>query len=304
VSPLGVIAAAASAAAAASVLWLLVPPSPRLGKRVRPYVSPGAPKVRGDDTTVRAVFGPMVERLVSRAGRLLAPGADQELAVRLRQAGIGPEGTDADRVASFRVGQIRSVAVAAIGGAVLASLVGLPSAGVVGVTLAGGVSGWGRTRGRLERLIEERRQRMRIEIYTIDQILALRVRAGGGVVHAVSRLAERGRGEVVAELNEALRLHRSGMSAAAAFARVADLSPEPACARTYRLLAVADERGVDLAAGLVTLAEDVRETRREALKRAATRRRAAMLVPTIALLAPTLLLFVAAPLPFLLTGWR
>jgi len=29
-----------------------------------------------------------------------------------------------------------------------------------------------------------------------------------------------------------------------------------------------------------------------------------MLVPTIALLAPTLLLFVAAPLPYLLTGWR
>jgi hypothetical protein len=29
-----------------------------------------------------------------------------------------------------------------------------------------------------------------------------------------------------------------------------------------------------------------------------------MLVPTIAILAPVLMLFVAAPLPSLITGWR
>lgn len=145
---------------------------------------------------------------------------------------------------------------------------------------------------------------MRIEIYTIDQLLALRVRAGGAVLQAVNQVIGRGRGEVVADLAEAVRLHRAGMTVFEAFQRVADATPEPSCARTYRLLAIADERGVDLAAGLLALAEDVRETRREAMKRAATRRRAAMLVPTIALLAPTLLLFVAAPLPYLLTGWR
>ena len=40
------------------------------------------------------------------------------------------------------------------------------------------------------------------------------------------------------------------------------------------------------------------------IKRSATKRRAAMLVPTIAVLAPVLILFVAAPLPFVITGWR
>jgi Flp pilus assembly protein TadB len=128
----------------------------------------------------------------------------------------------------------------------------------------------GRTRGRVERALEERTTRMRIEIYTIDQLLALRVRAGGAVMQAVMQVVERGRGEVVAELAEAIRLHRAGLSVAESFRRVADLSPEPACARTYRLLGIADERGVDLAAGLLALAEDVRETRREAMKRAAT----------------------------------
>jgi pilus assembly protein TadC len=82
------------------------------------------------------------------------------------------------------------------------------------------------------------------------------------------------------------------------------LTPEPYCSRTYRLLASAEERGSDLAGSLLALSEDVRESRREAIKRSATKRRAAMLVPTIAVLAPVLIIFVAAPLPYLITGWQ
>ncbi|MGD2060479.1 MAG: type II secretion system F family protein, partial [Acidimicrobiia bacterium] len=89
-----------------------------------------------------------------------------------------------------------------------------------------------------------------------------------------------------------------------AFRRIAELTPEPFCSRTYRLLAAAEERGADLASALLALSEDVRETRRESIKRTATKRRAAMLVPTIAILAPVLILFVAAPLPYLITGWQ
>jgi Flp pilus assembly protein TadB len=145
---------------------------------------------------------------------------------------------------------------------------------------------------------------MRIEIYTVNQLLAMRIRAGGGVIQAVKAITKRGSGEVVSELEEALRLHRAGWAGADAFRRIADLSPEPFCTRTYRLLAAAEERGADLAAALLALSEDVRETRREALKRSGTRRRAAMLVPTIAILAPVLILFVAAPLPYLITSWQ
>jgi pilus assembly protein TadC len=145
---------------------------------------------------------------------------------------------------------------------------------------------------------------MRNEVYTVNQLLAMRVRAGGGVVHAVSSTVARGRGEVINELADALRLHRAGWRAGDAFRRIAELTPEPFCSRTYRLLASAEERGADLAGALLDLAEDVRETRRESIKRSATKRRAAMLVPTIAILAPVLILFVAAPLPSLITGWR
>jgi len=166
------------------------------------------------------------------------------------------------------------------------------------------VVGSTRTRGRLDRAIESRRETMKVEIYTVNQLLAMRVRAGGGVVQAVRATIDRGSGEVVSELAEALRLHRSGWRGPDAFRRIAELTPEPFCSRTYRLLASAEERGADLAGALLSLSEDVRETRREAIKRSATKRRAAMLVPTIAILAPVLILFVAAPLPYLITGWQ
>ncbi|MGH8912312.1 MAG: type II secretion system F family protein, partial [Acidimicrobiia bacterium] len=248
--------------------------------------------------------GPIVMRLATTLGRRLDSAGDEGLARRLRQAGFHPDLDDAERVSAFRLRQLRSLAVWGGGAGLVAAALGLSTPGLVGLGMVGAVAGVGRTRGRVERVLERRQLRMRIEIYTVDQLLALRVRAGGGVIQAVNQVIARGRGEVVDELAEGVRLHRAGMTVGEAFGRVADLSPEPACARTYRLLAIADERGVDLAAGLLALAEDVREARREAMRRAATKRRAAMLIPTIALLAPTLLLFVAAPLPYLLTGWR
>lgn len=304
-SPLMLIAGLASALAVGGLMWLLIPPTPRLAGRVRPYVSPSGVGLSAQTgSSLARVFGPIVMRLATGFGRRLDKAGDEGLARRLRQAGIYPELDDGARVATFRVRQLGALAAWAGGGGLVAAALGMGTPGIMGLAIVGGIAGVGRTRGRVERALTARQMKMRIEIYTVDQLLALRVRAGGGVVQAVGQVVARGHGEVVSELAEALRLHRAGMSASEAFRRIADLSPEAACARTYRLLAIADERGVDLAGGLLSLAEDVRETRREAMRRAATKRRAAMLVPTIALLAPTLLLFVAAPLPYLLTGWR
>jgi tight adherence protein C len=207
-------------------------------------------------------------------------------------------------VSAYRVTQLRSMVVATglgllAGWAIDASMV--QRIALVGLGVLVGAT---RQRSRIEKAIETRRELMRIEVYTVNQLLAMRVRAGGGVVHAVSSTVARGRGEVISELADALRLHRAGWRAGDAFRRIAELTPEPFCSRTYRLLASAEERGADLGGALLDLAEDVRETRRESIKRSATKRRAAMLVPTIAILAPVLILFVAAPLPSLITGWR
>ena len=80
--------------------------------------------------------------------------------------------------------------------------------------------------------------------------------------------------------------------------------PSPPRARTYKLFAAGAERGVDLVDGLRTLSEDLRDARREEIRTTATKRRAAMLVPTIAVLAPVMLLFIAAPLPSIVFGSR
>ena len=306
VSPLTLIAAGATALVAALLVRALFPPARSLASRINPYLAPSATISRRSSTTgpLTAVFGPMIRSLAESVGRLLERSGEQVTSLQLRQAGWYRDVTEEEAVPAFRLAQLRSMAIG-VG-------VALPLGQVLGLTLIqrvvlaglGLVVGATRQRSALVSAVTDRRDRMRIEIYTINQLLAMRVRAGGGVVHAVQEVVRRGDGEVVAELSDALRLHRSGWRAGDAFRRIAELTPEPFCGRTYRLLATAEERGADLAPALLDLAEDVRETRRESIRRSATKRRAAMLLPTIGILAPVLILFVAAPLPYLITGWR
>ncbi|MGH8874079.1 MAG: type II secretion system F family protein [Acidimicrobiia bacterium] len=313
--PLAVLGALASGVTAALAVGLVARPPRRLGPRVRPYaivsrtslgrsadVLAGFP--RGSGGPVASLVRPMVESLALRLGRVIDPGGEESLILRLHQSGLYDHLPPDQRLAGHRLRQVAGVGVATGGSALLAVTLGMPAARALVVTALGLVVGVTRQRGRVDRAIEDRRMRMRIEIYTVNQLLAIRVRAGGGVVQAVQQLVARGSGQVVGELSEALRLHRSGMRASEAFGRAARLTPEAHCARTYALIAAVEERGADLAQGLLALAEDVREARREALRRTATRRRAAMLVPTIAILAPIMLLFVGAPLPYLVLNWR
>src|SRR5262249_30435405 len=168
----------------------------------------------------------------------------------------------------------------------------------------GGVAGAARARGRLDRAIASRAERIRVELYTVNQLLAMHVRAGAGPIQALQRVVERGAGAVGDELHAVLLAVRRGESEAAAFQRAAELTPEPGATRTYKLFAASAERGIDLASGLRALSEDLRDARRVEIRATATKRRAAMLVPTIAVLAPVMLLFIAAPLPSIVFGSR
>lgn len=315
IDPLLALAAIASAVAVIGLVSVILPPTRRLGPRVRPYAigartalggsaDVSAVADGGTGTVIKGVLGPLVGGFARRLSRVIDQGGDEELALKLRQANLFPGLGASDRLGAYRTRQLATLA-AWFGTAMAVSfLVGLSTAQGLAVVTAGVIIGSTRQRGRLDRAIDERQTRMRIEIYTVNQLLAVRARAGGGVVQAVGQLTVRGHGEVVSELREALRLHRAGLRASEAFHKIAELTPEPFCARTYSLLSVAEDRGVDLAEGLLSLAEDVREARRAAIKRTATKRRAAMLIPTIAILAPVMLIFVAAPLPRLVLGWQ
>ena len=305
-SPLAILAAALSALAIGLLFRAIVPPPRRLHARVEPYVSPtlSALAASRDLGPVRSVFGPIIRDIANRVGRALDRSGSDVILLRLRQADWFEGLTESEMIASYRLAQLRALVTGLATAAVLGQVLGASPALRLVLVGLGTVFGATRLRGRLDKAIETRRDTMKVEIYTVNQLLAMRVRAGGGVIQAVKATTERGSGEVVSELDEALRLHRSGWTGPDAFRRIAELTPEPFCSRTYRLLASAEERGADLAGALLSLSEDVRETRRESIKRSATKRRAAMLVPTIAILAPVLILFVAAPLPYLITGWQ
>jgi Flp pilus assembly protein TadB len=301
-----VLAALGTGLCVAGLLWMLLDPPVRLHGRVAPYLARNRPfelwRARvGRRSDPRTVAGFVLSTIAEHVGDVVDGLSRDALLRRLRQARLFQE-TD-DPAATYRVRQLLSVSGACAGSGAVAGIVGMPLGQVAAVVGLGLVVGATRQRGRLDRAIDERRRVMSIEIYTVNQLLAMRVRAGGGVIQAVTQVAARGRGEVVEELREALRLHRAGQPAALAFRRIADETPETSCARTYGFLALAEERGTDLADALLSLAEDVRESRREAIRRAATKRRAAMLIPTIAILAPVMLLFVGAPLPSLVLGF-
>ena len=314
VGPGNVIAALLTSITVMGVMLWFFPLPKRLSNRVRPYAGVGGLPGGGSDPGVLfgrpsgsapvRLFGPMILAAAHAVGRIADRMGEEQLILRLRQARFYPGMEDRDRVASYRLA-VLGTAVMFVGmGAGITLVLRQSTLVVLAAAVVGGLMGSFRVRGRLDRAVEQRRSVMKIEISTINQLLAIRVRSGSGVMYAVGEITARGRGEVIGELGVALRMHRSGMSAAGAFRRMAEITPESYCARTYKLLAASEEMGVDLAAGLRALADDARRARREALRRSATKKRSAMLIPTIAILAPVMLLFVAAPLPQLILGWK
>lgn len=306
-----VLASVASGLAIAAFVRALAPPRRRLADRVRPYVIPINAALRrgvdpwaagwsvggsGPSAWLRAIAGPSLDRL----GRLVDSTSDERMLLRFRHAGVYADVPEEQRVTEYRTRQLAATVGWGAASGITAAAVGLSTATVLLASVVGALGGSSRVRGRVDRAIADRRTRMRIELYTVDHLLAMHVRVGGGVVQAVQRVVERGRGPIVDELRDALITHASGVPVAEAFGRIAELTPEPAAARTYRLLAAGSEFGADLATGLLSLAENVRDVRRDALRREATKRRAAMLVPIIAILAPVMLLFIVAPLPSLI----
>ena len=304
-----IIAAFSSALATVLLIRWVAPPRPRLAGRVRPYgvdrivsaaIDPQVPVGSALKMLGRFALAPVARRI----GLLVDRDGGASAGLRLRQAGLYPAIDDQQAVEAFRIRQLEIGFGYLVGAVVVSISLELTSSRALVLCLLAVVVAVARQRGAIDRAIRSRQDLMRIEIYTVNQLLAMRVRAGGGVVYAVQQIVARGQGEVVSELAEGLRLHRAGMRAGEAFQRLAATTPEPACARTYALLAVSEERGADLAGALLELSEDVRESRREAMRRAATRRRAAMLVPIIGILAPVMLLFVGAPLPRIIFSWQ
>jgi tight adherence protein C len=305
-----VLAAGAIGTGFAGVAALCRPPTVKLAPRVRPYVAtarsalghapepiPAPTSPRSVPGTLPRLFGPALRAAAARVSRAIESRGDEHLARLLRQAGI--DDTTPER---YRIRQVGHAACFALAAGVLVVLTVKTPLVVLAAAVSGFVYGASRTRARLERTIAARAARIRLELYTVNHLLAMQVRTGSGAMQAVQRVVARGHGAVVQELADVMTWTRSGLGEADAFRRAAELTPEPSAARTYQLLAAGVERGVDLGGGLLALSSDIRDSRREQMHKDAVRRRAAMLVPTIAILAPIMLLFIAAPLPSIVLG--
>ena len=164
--------------------------------------------------------------------RLISFGSEAQLATKLRQAGLYPGLTAQDRVREYRV---RSFLFSA-GLTVLGGLFGLALRGVAAMLLFGAsglVIGVLFSRSRVDGAVSRRRDRIRSELYTVNQLIAMRTRVGGGVVDALRHTVDRAHGVFVDELAEVLRLHERGLPIGVALHRAAQLTPEPEAARTY-----------------------------------------------------------------------
>ncbi len=301
--------------AVGSVVWIVLAPYRRLAPRVRPYAAVARSRLARSydvggqafsasatgESTLHRLFGPIFDSLLGWFSQLLGAGDDDRLALRLRHAGLYPGLPLRDRVREYRVRSLgRALVTMATAGAT-----GLLLAGPRAMTLfmvLGLVLGIATARSKVNAAVTRRRERLRGELYTFNQLIALRTRVGGGVVDALRHAVDRGTGVFVEELAEVLRLHAAGMSMTDALRRAASVTAEPEAQRTYNVLATAQDRGADLGDALLDLSKDLRAQRRDDLQRQAARRRLMLIIPIVLILAPVLLLFIGAPVPSLIFG--
>lgn len=309
-----IVAGAASAGVAVGLgTYSLMRPARRLAPRVDPYVQvartrlgrPADPDLLLGDTAavaggvLRRVFGPPASAALAHVRVLLLGAEDDALVVRLRHAGA--PAIDPRQWRLRQLGQAVGFA-AAFGGAGVVT--GRSPAMVLALAALAGFGSASLSRGRLTSAIDRRRARMRTELYTVAQLLAMLVRSGEAPLSSIRLAARSGTGPVADELAGVCTQVASGTSPSIALERAATESAEPAAARLYRLLATASTYGGDLSAALRALASDLRTARREDAERDATRRRGLMIAATLLLMAPVMLLFLSAPIPHIVFGTR
>ena len=251
---------------------------------------------------MRRLLTPIVGSLVDRVSRLITSANDQQLSLRLRQSGLFGDIPESARPQAYRMRALGRATLFGFGAGFLGltlrgTAVGMLMFGALGFTL-----GVLMARSSLDTAVADRRERIRAELYTVNQLVAMRTRVGGGAIEAIRHVVERANGVVIDELGEALRLHQRGWSFSEALIRAAEFTPEPEAARTYRVIATSQERGADLAGALLDLARDLRTSRRDQVRQQAAKRRVLMVIPIVVILAPVTLLFLGAPIPSIILG--
>ena len=271
-----------------------------LPTRLAPYLRAASrPSRLLDDARSLTPF-PSLERLLAPLLRDLARWVDRVVggsaSVRRRLEQAGRETT----VEQFRLEQVAWGAAGLAVGlllAVHAASAGSRRSPLGYLALAAALTAIGmvlRDR-RLTAEVGRRETRIRAELPTIAELLALAVGAGEGPVGALERVVRTARGDLSRELERVMAAVRVGGSVAVALDDLAARTSLPALARFAEGMAVAIERGTPLADVLRAQAADVREEGRRAVLEAAGRKEIGMLVPVVFLVLPTTVMFALFP---------
>jgi tight adherence protein C len=282
-------------------VWLVVrhvptPAPPSLRDRVTPYVGRrGALWRESHQRTFVASWQPQwVIAMAHEASRRIAwlSGGDGSALRRIDTLG----GTLT--VEQFRLEQVLW-GLAAGGAASLLMVVRgaaaadwLPSLVVIALASAAGILARDRA---LTVAVQRRADRMRSELPTVIELLAMAVAAGSGLLAALERTSRIGAGTVATELGRTLDDVRVGLPLVPALQRMADRNGVGELQRFVDALVAAVDRGTPLADVLVAQAMDARESSRRALIEAGGRKEIAMMVPVVFLVLPISVLFVLFP---------
>ena len=273
----------------------------RLDRRLSPYLRdaprpsrllPGAEPRSTLVTAAVRLFGPVLADGV----RLLDRVVGGRNGVRRRLVALRPAGS----VEEFRLEQVvwGGVGIAAGAGCGAGVAVAAGRFDPLSALLLAGVGGVVGVLGRdwwLTHQVRRRQRAMLAELPAVAEMLALAVTAGEGVAGAIDRVCRLVRGELAADMSDALTRSRTGTPLVEALERLRDDTGLEPLARFVDGVVVAIERGTPLAEVLRAQATDVGEAGKRALLEAGGQREIAMMIPVVFLVLPVTVLFALYP---------
>jgi tight adherence protein C len=271
--------------------------APSLARRIAPYIRDVTDPRGLGIAPIAPAHGALLawQTLQRRFGR--AAGGDEAIARRLQQAGWTWD------AAAFRGRQLAwSIAGLAIGGLVVvgAVLLGRGSGSLVLVPPLAAVCAAFLYDGWLSRAARARVARVREELPTVLEFVALCLSAGEGILDSLRRVSDVGAGELTAELRGVVVAVGTGSPLPEALGRLSDRLQIPALTRAVDQLVAAIDRGAPLAHVLHAQALDAREDAKRDLIERAGRKEIYMLVPLVFLILPLSVLFAVFPGVFML----
>ncbi|WP_127474425.1 type II secretion system F family protein [Microbacterium sulfonylureivorans] len=271
--------------------------APSLARRIAPYIRDvidprgvGIAPIAPADSAALAW-----QTMQRRFARVV--GGDESVARRLRQAGSPGD------PAAFRGRQLAWALVGLAAGGLLvvgAVLLGRGSPSLALLPPLTAVTAAFACDARLTRAARARAARVREELPTVLEFVALCLSAGEGIFDSLRRVSDVGAGELTAELRGVVVAVGTGSPLSEALAKLSDRLQIPALTRAVDQLVAAIDRGAPLAQVLHAQALDAREDAKRDLIERAGRKEIYMLVPLVFLILPLSVLFAVFPGVFML----